>query len=303
VKAVRRSSPLAAALQNGLDDYLVRPVSQMQYSFLDVRGSFDAYMKSLGGMRRNVKVGRKKLESRGRVSVEMRRGLEARADFMPEFLALEASGWKGRMGTAILNEPEQLAFHTAVVDKFAAQGRLEWHLIRCDGRLVAAGSGLRCGSSLLVPKYAFDEDFAECMPGHLLREEIYRDVFSRPEIEEVNQMSFSEADRLWHMPQDEYINLHLIRRSAVAMLVRMPRLLVRSAYRSYVRPRIPAMVWEAKRRFQRRGNRRRPHIDSSRQPGLAVSSARHAGPVGAGLGSETPSDHQVRIVPSSDGSS
>jgi hypothetical protein len=207
-------------------------------------------------MRRNVRIGWAKLESRGRVSVEMRRGSEASADFLPEFLALEASGWKGRMGTAILNDPMKCAFYTTVVERFAAQGRLEWHLIRVDDRLVAAGMGLRCGSSLLLPKYAFDENFADCMPGNLLTAEIFRDVFSRPEIEEVNHMSFSESDRLWHMPQDEYLNLQLIRRSVLAVLVRLPGLLVRSVYLSHVQPRIPAIIWQAKRRFQRRGTTR-----------------------------------------------
>jgi CelD/BcsL family acetyltransferase involved in cellulose biosynthesis len=271
--AVRQSSPVWAALQEGLDGYIVRRSSRDRYSFLAVKGCFEAYMKSLGKMRRNVRIGRKRLESRGRIFIEMRRGEHAGVDFLPEFLALEASGWKGRKGTAILNEPDKLAFYTALVENFAAQGRLEWHLIRVDGQLAAAGIGLRCGASLMLPKYAFNEDYAACMPGSLLTEEIFRDAFSRPEIEEVNHMSYSESDRLWHMPQDTYVHLHLVRRSPVAVLVRLPRLMARSAYQAHVQPRIPAFVREVQRKFQRRGNRRPPRIGGDGEIGAAVSDA------------------------------
>ncbi|MFC4173802.1 GNAT family N-acetyltransferase [Microvirga sp. GCM10011540] len=262
LKAVRRNSPVRTALEGGAHGYIPHGDTPAMLSRLDVTGSFEAYMASLGKMRRNVRIGRKRLESRGRVSVEMRRGSDARTDFMPEFLALEASGWKGRNGTAMLNDPASAAFHTALVENFAAQGRLEWHMIRVDGRLVAAGIGVRCGSALMLPKYAFDEDFSDCMPGSLLTEEIFRDVFSRPEIEEVNHMSYSESDRLWHMSSDSYATLHLVRRSAVTLLMRLPRLVAQSAYRVYVQPRIPAVVKEAHRKFQRRGGRRPPRINA-----------------------------------------
>ncbi len=263
LKAVRHNSPIWSALNNGTEGYIVHRGAAAALSFLDVTGSVDAYMSSLGKMRRNVRIGRKRLESQGTISVEMRKGRDARADFLPEFLALEASGWKGRNGTAMLNDPQSAAFHAALVENLAAQELLEWHLIRVEGQLVAAGIGVRCGRSLMLPKYAFNEDFAECMPGSLLTEEILRNVFSRPEIEEINHMSYSDSDRLWHMPQDKYATLHLVRRSAAAMMVRLPRLVVRSAYEAHVRPRIPAFVREAQRQFQRRGGRRPPRINTS----------------------------------------
>lgn len=259
-KAVRRNSPVWAALKGGMDGYVVHKDAPARLSFLDVTGGFDAYMKNLGKMRRNLRIGRKRLGSRGTITVELRKGPDAGADFMPDFLALEASGWKGRNGTAMLNDPASARFNTALVENFAAKRRLEWHLIRVDGRLVAAGIGLRCGSSLMLPKYAFDEDFAECMPGSLLTEEILREAFSRPEIREINHMSYSDSDRLWHMPQDEYVTLHLVRRSALAMLVHLPGLVARSTYGLYVRPRIPAFVRRVQRQFQRRGGRRPPRI-------------------------------------------
>jgi CelD/BcsL family acetyltransferase involved in cellulose biosynthesis len=165
--AVRQNSPIWLGLQNGLEDYIIRQGHQFTYSHLDVRGDFDSYWASLGKMRQDLRRRRKKLERRGRILVEMRKGTDAGEDFLPEFLALEASGWKGRNGSAILNDPDLLAFYTTLVRNFATDGGLEWYAIRVQDRLVAAQLAFRCGTSLMLPKIAYDEDFAEGAPGHL----------------------------------------------------------------------------------------------------------------------------------------
>jgi Acetyltransferase (GNAT) domain len=207
-------------------------------------------------MRKNLRRYRRKLESHGRVSIEIKKGQSASAEFLEEFLALEASGWKGRHGTAIMNNSNSTAFHSVLVGNFAAQGRLEWYILRVDGRLVAARMGIQCGRALMMPKIAFNEDFAECRPGSLLAAEAIKDAFSRPEIDEINFMSNSEAHRFWHLPQDEYTNVHLVRRSALSMVFQFSRIMMRSIYRDHVRSRIPEVMKTAHRQFQRRGDRK-----------------------------------------------
>ena len=258
LKAVRQNAPLWQALQDGVRGYLVRYGLRSAFSFLDVRqGDFDSYLAGLGKMRRNLRTGRKKLEERGPVTVDLRRGLTAGEDFLPEFLALEASGWKGRNGTAILNDPDKAAFFAALVKNLAARGQLEWHIVRSGDRLAAAQLAVRCGESLVLPKYAYDEDFAECTPGHLLMGEVIRDAFSRAEIAELNPMSVSESHRLLHMPQEEYVDVHLVRRSARAILCQLPRVLKQSAYQNWVRPRISPAMRKAWHKFKRRRGDRR----------------------------------------------
>jgi CelD/BcsL family acetyltransferase involved in cellulose biosynthesis len=255
LRAVRRSSPIWAALEEG-DGYSVYTGSRLMHSYLDVRGDFGSYFGSLGNMRRNLRRYRKRIEGRGTVSIEIRRGSSASADFFAEFLALEASGWKGRNGTALLNNPNSVAFHSAMVRNLAAQDRMEWYLIRVDDRLVAAGMGIRCGASLMLPKIAFDEDFADCMPGHLLMGEMVMDAFSRPELDEINHMSNSDWHSLWHMPKDEYVDVHLVRRSAPAAVFQLPWVALWLTYQHYIRPRIPAALKRAHRQFRRRGDRK-----------------------------------------------
>ncbi|WP_210485787.1 GNAT family N-acetyltransferase [Microvirga antarctica] len=263
-KAVRQSSALWDALQSGVDGYVLREGFCPKYSSLAVDGDAEAYFAELKKLRSNLRRFRKKLDGRGTVTVELLRGEDATEAFLPEFIALEASGWKGRNGTSIADNPRVVAFYETLVTNFARQGRWEWHTIRVDGRLIAAQMGARCGSGLMLPKYSFDEDFAEFRPGSLLTGEVLRDAFARGEIDEVNPMSDGEAHRTWHMQPEGYLNAHLVRRGPVAAVLQLPRIEAWSFYQNVVRPRIPPGLKAAYQKFRRRGERKPRRAATSR---------------------------------------
>jgi hypothetical protein len=249
LKAVRQSSPVWAALQVGIHNHIVRTGSISRYSVIDVKGEFANYFASLGSLRRNLTRYHKRLKGRGAVSVELKKRSAAGEDLLPEFMALEASGWKGRNGTAILNDRNQTAFFSTLVKNLAKQERLEWHLIRVGDQIVAAGIGVRCSGALVLPKIAYDEDYAECMPGNLLTGEVIKDAFECPELVEINHMSNASWHTSWRMSDDRYTDVHLVRRCTSAMLFQLPRIATRSIYQEHVRPRIPNVLKEASRKF------------------------------------------------------
>jgi CelD/BcsL family acetyltransferase involved in cellulose biosynthesis len=256
IKAIRQSSPMRDTLKRDFADYSIRRTRHSMYSFLDVTGDFDSYLAGLGNMRKNLRRYRRKLENRGSVSVELRTGATADAQFLPEFLDLEASGWKGRCGTAIANSPSTVAFYETLIRNLAAQGRWEWHVIRVGERIVAAEMAVCSQASLVLLKYTFDEDFADCRPGHLLTEEVYKDAFSRSKIDEINHMSLSASDQYWRMAQDEYVDVHLVRRHAAAILLQLPPFIMRSMYQDFVRPRIPTFLKQTYHKFKHRSDRK-----------------------------------------------
>jgi hypothetical protein len=255
-KAVRQSSSLWTAVEGGIKGYITRPTIRWKYSFLKVEGDINGYRSSLGQIRSDVKRGRKKLEARGAVSIELGKGSVNAEELLKEFIALEASGWKGRSQSAMVNNPNVIAFYTTLVRNLASQGRVEWKAIRVDDKLVAAELCIRCGGSLTQPKQAYDEDFADCKPGHLLRDETIKDAFSRAELVEFNPMSDAHAHRRWHMPLDNYTDVHLIRQGLIPVCFQLPRIAARAAYQSYVRPRIPVAMKKAYQSFRRRGDRK-----------------------------------------------
>jgi hypothetical protein len=256
LKAVRCNSPIWEATAEGIDGYIIRSGLHRLYSFLNVQDDFDTYRARLGRLRRDLPRFRRKIERRGPVSLEVQKGSGAGEAFLSEFLALEASGWKGRNGTSILDNPSAISFYSTLVRNFAIQGRWEWQAIRVGDRLVAAGMGVRCGTALMLPKLAFDESFAECRPGSLLVEKIIEDAFSRQELVELNPMSSFAWSCHWRMSRDKYANLYLIRRDALPIVIQLPCIVVRSLYQNGVRPRVPLAVIDAYRKFRRRGGRK-----------------------------------------------
>jgi CelD/BcsL family acetyltransferase involved in cellulose biosynthesis len=256
LQAVRQNSPIWSALRGGAAQHLVRASACHGFSILDVSGSFESFIGNLKRMSSDLRRYHRKIEKRGEVRIEIVNGPHARADFLPQFLALEAAGWKGRSGGAILNNPDSLAFHTALVENFAAEARLAWHLIWVDDTLVGAQLGLRCNRSLMLPKYTFNEDYAECRVSTLLTEAALRDGFAQSELSELNPMSKAQAHAYWHMPEEKYFDLHLVRRAAIPMLFHLPRVWLRKAYWTHIRPRVPEAARKPYRKFRRRGGRK-----------------------------------------------
>ena len=251
IGGVRQGSPLWEVLQGKTDCYFGSWGKVRMYGFLNVQGDFDAYLASLNkSQRRELRSDRKKLESLGPVSVERKTG----DAFLGEFLALEASGWKGRAGTAILNDPKRVAFYTTMARNYAEQGDLEWHVLRVGEQVAAVQMGIRCGASLNSPKIAFDENFASARPGFVLVVEMIKNLFSRQDINEYNPMSNSPQNRLLRMVPYEYVDVHLVRRSIASTAFHLPRILTRSLYENHVVPRIPESLKEAYRNFRRRRN-------------------------------------------------
>ena len=89
-------------------------------------------------------------------------------------LRLEAAGWKGREGTAILNQPGTERLYRAFAQDAARAGILRLYLLELDDRLLAADIGLAIGGTGYLLKTSYDEDLGRASPGLLLRAEVLR---------------------------------------------------------------------------------------------------------------------------------
>jgi CelD/BcsL family acetyltransferase involved in cellulose biosynthesis len=114
---------------------------------------------------------RAKLEAAGPFALARARGPDAAAGF-ERFLALEAAGWKGRGGSAVLSSPADAAFMRGAVAGLARRGGAEVFELTAGGRLAAAGLVLRSGRGAWFHKIAFDEGLAATGPGAQLAHEL-----------------------------------------------------------------------------------------------------------------------------------
>lgn len=90
------------------------------------------------------------------------------AVWLANFLQLEASGWKGRAGTAIDAEASGRAFLAAACQAARARGQLHMLALELDGRPIAMKCNFVSGNQGFTFKIAYDEAYARHSPGVLI---------------------------------------------------------------------------------------------------------------------------------------
>ena len=85
-----------------------------------------------------------------------------------ELLRVEASGWKGRAGTAMAGIRGHAEFFRAMCRGFAETHQLEVWLYGSRGRVVAAQCNIRSGGTVFHFKIAYDESLRRFSPGTIL---------------------------------------------------------------------------------------------------------------------------------------
>ncbi|TPP06941.1 GNAT family N-acetyltransferase [Rhizobium glycinendophyticum] len=87
---------------------------------------------------------------------------------MEEFLALEASGWKGRKRTAMVNDRLRAAFAREAITNLAEADQVRIHTLDLGGRAIASMVVFIMAGEAYTWKTAFDETYARFSPGKLL---------------------------------------------------------------------------------------------------------------------------------------
>ncbi len=82
-----------------------------------------------------------------------------------EFLRLEASGWKGRAGTAMACRPGHAAWFREVCAALAREGRLEALSQQVGGKVIGMDMAFVSAGTAFHLKTAYDEDFSDYLPG------------------------------------------------------------------------------------------------------------------------------------------
>jgi CelD/BcsL family acetyltransferase involved in cellulose biosynthesis len=81
------------------------------------------------------------------------------------FFALEASGWKGRAGTAVQQHPDIRRFVETAISALATSGQVEATSLCCGSQPIACALTLKSQSGAWGWKIAYDERFAGSSPG------------------------------------------------------------------------------------------------------------------------------------------
>jgi len=149
--------------------------------YVPVNGDWDAHAASLSStMLKELARRWRRLENEaGTVSFTVETGRAGLEEALGAGFRLEASGWKGRGGTAIVSRPETRAFYTDIARWAAERGLLRLAFLSVDGRPIAFQFDLELDGVVYHLKPGYDESYGRFRPGKLLTRQVVRSAFER----------------------------------------------------------------------------------------------------------------------------
>ncbi|HEY1774222.1 MAG TPA: GNAT family N-acetyltransferase [Gammaproteobacteria bacterium] len=153
--------------------HLLSPFVGLEYGWNEYKRNLHSHLL------RNLRRGRKQLEEQGKLVIENVSGealLDARLD---EALDVEASGWKGKMGTAILSQPHTRDFYREMAHWAAERGVLRLYLLRLSERVLTMCLTLQQHGVCYMLKGGYDENFKRYSPGNILTAALIEDCANR----------------------------------------------------------------------------------------------------------------------------
>ena len=143
--------------------------------------------------RKKLRQHRRRLSEQGALTTVIVSEPKAVRAALEEFLTLEASGWKGRQGTALLNDEADAAFMRGAVGALAERERASIHSLYLDGKPVSMQIVVRSGAAAFTWKTTYDEALHDFSPGALLFEDYTTTLLMDKSVAFVDSCSFDDS--------------------------------------------------------------------------------------------------------------
>ncbi|MGE3989218.1 GNAT family N-acetyltransferase [Pseudorhodoplanes sp.] len=203
LQSVATSGPayaaIAAALaQRGLSGRVMRSYRR---AGLDAQADAEATLRAALSIKKlkELRRQRNRLEDNGAVMFETASAPDRIGPALEAFLALEARGWKGHCGTALIQHPGDAAFIRQAAPALAARGQFEVVSLCRNGETLAAGLILRDRGRAFFFKIAMDENEARTSPGVQLTLDLTRHLCADPAVAFADSSADGEHPMIDHV--------------------------------------------------------------------------------------------------------
>lgn len=150
----------------------------------------------------------KRAESRGPVSFEaVTPSEDSVEEALRELFRIEASGWKGRQGTAVLSNRRAERFFLTYGRHMARLGALRVFFLRSGGETLAARMAVELAGRMWDLKLAYNEQWRDCSPGILLTHEMLCWAGARGLAAHEFLGTTEDWERMWPIHERPYTSL------------------------------------------------------------------------------------------------
>ena len=135
------------------------------------------------------------------MAVEPAEDREALARGLDDFFRLESAGWKGRAGTAVLQNAGLRDFIQRAVTALGKDDKVLIHRLRAEGKTIAATIALKSGDTAWGWKVSYDEAYADYSPGVLAVAGLTETLLADPAIMQADSCATATdtmAPQLWN---------------------------------------------------------------------------------------------------------
>lgn len=177
----------------------------------------------------------RKLQKSGDIS--LCRVEAADPEALQSFYCLEQKGWKGKKGTAIACKKETKQFYDSIAKSAAEYGYLSLHFLLLNGSPVAAHFALTYAGRYYPLKVAYDENYSQYGPGHLIIGAVLQDCLERGLTEFDFLGHWTEAKSKWASEVRSHNFSYIFRKGIVGRMLYAETYLshkVQSALRSWI---------------------------------------------------------------------
>ena len=184
-------------------------------------------------LRTKLRQVRRKLAEYG--SAQLRRVDTYDREALDRFSRMDASGWKGKEGTAILRAGTQ-PFYDEIAKSAAHFGYFSLYMLELRGELMAGHFSFTYRNMCYSPITSYNEKFAYYGPGHLIVSEILQDCAARG----VGGFDITGQDQPWKMMwtrEARPVSHHFVFRGALGRLAYSAGYLFRPAVGRFLKTR------------------------------------------------------------------